>query len=171
MGITSKAFDSWKQGFDSGRHRRPHSGKLDRATPVCRLIWKLPPPGARQRRAISNRIWTACGSYRFEPRFSGDAFGLLIGRSLHELHDRGTQVVWRSVKKLFLPRGRVEAHQAMYDDLAWLALENAVYETARRPRWRNCGRHAHRCLLLRACSFPDRSGWRKTSWYTLQSAR
>ena len=51
----------------------------------------------------------------------------------------------------------------MYDDLAWLALENAVYEKElpERPALAEL-RQAHAAAFLpRNTSFPDRSGWRK----------
>ena len=82
---------------------------------------------ARQRRAI-NQIWTACGDYRFEPQFLAmrsdgqpDLYMNCVIGLVHKWFGEDLP------KKLFASWAG-DAHQAMYDDLAWLALENAVYE-------------------------------------------
>ena len=82
---------------------------------------------ANQRRAI-NLVWTACGDYRFEPQFlalrsdgTPDFYMNCVIGFVHKW--LGDEMPHR----LFaLWAGDVR--QAMLDDLAWLALENAVYE-------------------------------------------
>ena len=122
---------------------------------------------ARQRRAI-NQIWTACGDYRFEPQFLAmrsdgqpDLYMNCVIGLVHKWFGEDLS------KKLFTSWAG-DAHQAMYDDLAWLALENAVYEKELPERPALAGlQQAHAAAFLpRNTSFPDRSGWRKTSWST-----
>ena len=82
---------------------------------------------ARQRRAI-NLVWTACGEYSFEPRFlalrsNGEPdfyMNCVIGLVHKWLGDE-------MPNRLFA-RWAGDTRQAVFDDLAWLALENAVYE-------------------------------------------
>ena len=82
---------------------------------------------AQQRRAI-NLVWTACGDYTFEPQFlalkadGGPDFYMncVIGLVRKWLGDE-------MPRRLFA-RWAGDARQSTYDDLAWLALENAVYE-------------------------------------------
>lgn len=82
---------------------------------------------ARQRRAI-NLVWTACGDYSFEPRFlalrsNGEPdfyMNCIIGLVHKWLGDK-------MPNRLFA-RWAGDTRQAVFDDLAWLALENAVYE-------------------------------------------
>ena len=82
---------------------------------------------ARQRRAI-NQVWTACGDYKFEPQF--------LAMQSDGQPDLYMNCVIGLVHKWFgdeLPKQLFaawagDARQAVYDDLAWLALENAVYE-------------------------------------------
>ena len=82
---------------------------------------------ARQRRAI-NQIWTACGDYRFEPQFlamrSDGQPDLYMNCVIGLVHK------WfgENLTKTLFAAWAGDARQAMYDDLAWLALENAVYE-------------------------------------------
>ena len=82
---------------------------------------------AQQRRAI-NLVWTACGDYTFEPQF--------LALKADGKPDFYMNCVIGLVHKWFgdeMPR-RLFAHwtgdvrQATFDDLAWLALENAAYE-------------------------------------------
>ena len=81
---------------------------------------------ARQRRAI-NQVWTACGDYKFEPQF--------LAMQSDGQPDLYMNCVIGLVHKWFgdeLPKQLFaawagDARQAVYDDLAWLALENAVY--------------------------------------------
>lgn len=80
---------------------------------------------ARQRRAI-NQVWTACGDYKFEPQF--------LAMQSDGQPDFYMNCVIGLVHKWFgdeLPKQLFaawagDARQAVYDDLAWLALENAL---------------------------------------------
>ena len=82
---------------------------------------------ARQRRAI-NQVWTACGDYKFEPQF--------LAMQSDGQPDLYMNCVIGLVHKWFgdeLPKQLFaawagDARQTVYDDLTWLALENAVYE-------------------------------------------
>ena len=82
---------------------------------------------AQQRRAI-NLVWTACGDYTFEPQFlalKADGkpdfyMNCVIGLVHKWLGDE-------MPRRLFA-RWTGDVRQAAFDDLAWLALENAVYE-------------------------------------------
>ena len=82
---------------------------------------------AQQRRAI-NLVWTASGDYQFEPQFlalksNGDPdfyMNCVIGL-VHKWFGDETQ------KRLFA-HWTGDVRQSTFDDLAWLALENAVYE-------------------------------------------
>ncbi len=82
---------------------------------------------AQQRRAI-NLVWTASGDYQFEPQFlalksNGDLdfyMNCVIGL-VHKWFGDETQ------KRLFA-HWTGDVRQSTFDDLAWLALENAVYE-------------------------------------------
>ena len=82
---------------------------------------------AQQRRAL-NQIWTAAGQYGFDPLFMA-------------LRSDGTPDIYMNcivgcVRKWYgadMPRALFGAwaedrRQAMLDDLAWLALENAVFQ-------------------------------------------
>lgn len=82
---------------------------------------------AQQRRAL-NQIWTAAGQYGFDPLFMA-------------LHSDGTPDIYMNcivgcVRKWYgadIPRALFGAwaedrRQAMLDDLAWLALENAAFQ-------------------------------------------
>ena len=82
---------------------------------------------ACQRRAI-NQVWTVCGDYRFEPQFLAmrsdgqpDLYMNCIIGLVHKWFGDDMP------KKLFASWAG-DARQTMYDDLAWLALENAVCE-------------------------------------------
>ena len=131
---------------------------------------------ARQRRAI-NQIWTACRDYRFEPQFLAmrsdgqpDLYMNCVIGLVHKWFGEDLP------KKLFTSWAG-DAHQAMYDDLAWLALENAVYEKElrpERPALAGLRRQAHAgfAFLPRNTSFPDREWMAKNQLvYALQSAR
>ncbi len=82
---------------------------------------------AGQRRAV-NLVWTACGDYSFTPQFlalqadgSPDFYmNLLIGLTHKWLGD--------AMPKRLFAHWLGDARQAEFDDLAWLALENSVYE-------------------------------------------
>ena len=115
---------------------------------------------ANQRRAI-NLVWTACGDYRFEPQFlalrsdgTPDFYMNCVIGFVHKW--LGDEMPHR----LFaLWAGDVR--QAMLDDLAWLALENAVYEKELPVRpvlaQLRCA-HAAAFFLRPNTSFHDRSG-------------
>ena len=96
--------------------------------PACSLIeMEASAYSARQRRA-ANLVWTACGDYDFQPPFlalradgSPDRYmNLVIGLTrkwLGEEMPRRLFSVWEG-----------DARQEELDQLAWMALENAVYE-------------------------------------------
>ena len=82
---------------------------------------------ANQRRAI-NLVWTACGDYQFEPQFLAlKADGTpdfymncvigLVRKWLGDEMPRRLFALWAD-----------DTRRSAFDDLAWLALENAVYE-------------------------------------------
>ena len=82
---------------------------------------------ASQRRAI-NLVWTACGDYQFEPQFLAlKADGTpdfymncvigLVRKWLGDEMPRRLFALWAD-----------DTRRSAFDDLAWLALENAVYE-------------------------------------------
>ena len=84
---------------------------------------------ANQRRAI-NLVWTACGDYQFEPQFLAlKADGTpdfymncvigLVRKWLGDEMPRRLFALWAD-----------DTRRSAFDDLAWLALENAVYEKA-----------------------------------------
>ena len=128
---------------------------------------------ARQRRAI-NQIWTACGDYRFEPQFlamrSDGQPDLYMNCVIGLVHK------WFGAdlpKKLFASWAG-DAHQAMYDDLAWLALENAVYEKELPERPALAGlRQAHAAAFFASEYQLSRQEWMAKNQlvYALQSAR
>lgn len=82
---------------------------------------------AQQRRAI-NLVWTASGDYQFEPQFLAlksngepDFYMNCVIGLVHKWFGDETQ------KRLFA-HWTGDVRQGTFDDLAWLALENAVYE-------------------------------------------
>ena len=82
---------------------------------------------AQQRRAI-NLVWTASGDYQFEPQFLAlksngepDFYMNCVIGLVHKWFGDETQ------KRLFA-HWTGDVRQSTFDDLAWLALENAVYE-------------------------------------------
>ena len=82
---------------------------------------------AQQRRAV-NLIWAAAGAYGFEPKF--------LAMKTDGTPDFYMNFVIGLVHKWFgeeMPRRLFDSwlgdvRQAVMDDLAWLALENAAYE-------------------------------------------
>ena len=128
---------------------------------------------ARQRRAI-NQIWTACGDYRFEPQFLAmrsdgqpDLYMNCVIGLVHKWFGEDLP------KKLFASWAG-DAHQAMYDDLAWLALENAVYEKELPERPALAGlRQTHAAAFFAAEYQLSRQEWMAKNQlvYALQSAR
>ena len=82
---------------------------------------------AQQRRAV-NLIWAAAGEYGFEPKF--------LAMKTDGTPDFYMNFVIGLVHKWFgeeMPRRLFDSwlgdvRQAVMDDLAWLALENAAYE-------------------------------------------
>ena len=128
---------------------------------------------ARQRRAI-NQIWTACGDYRFEPQFLAmrsdgqpDLYMNCVIGLVHKWFGEDLP------KKLFASWAG-DAHQAMYDDLAWLALENTVYEKElpERPALEKL-RQAHAAAFFASEYQLSRQEWMAKNQlvYALQSAR
>ena len=115
---------------------------------------------AQQRRAL-NQIWNAAGAYGFDPLF--------LALKQDGSPDLYMNCIVGCVRKWFgseMPRTLFGAwagdrRQAMLDDLAWLALESAVFplESPRRPALAEL-------LLPRSTSCPVRNGWPKTSWST-----
>ena len=128
---------------------------------------------ARQRRAI-NQIWTACGDYRFEPQFlamrSDGQPDLYMNSVIGLVHKWFGEDL---PKKLFASWAG-DAHQAMYDDLAWLALENAVYEKELPERPALAGlRQEHAAAFFASEYQLSRQEWMAKNQlvYALQSAR
>lgn len=127
----------------------------------------------RQRRAI-NQIWTACGDYRFEPQFLAmrsdgqpDLYMNCVIGLVHKWFGEDLP------QKLFASWAG-DAHQAMYDDLAWLALENAVYEKELPERPALAGlRQAHAAAFFASEYQLSRQEWMAKNQlvYALQSAR
>ena len=82
---------------------------------------------AQQRRAI-NLVWTACGDYAFEPQFlamkSDGAPDFYMNCVIGLVHK------WfgDDMPKRLFAFWAGDARQSTFDELAWLALENAVYE-------------------------------------------
>lgn len=128
---------------------------------------------ANQRRAI-NLVWTACGDYQFEPQFLAlKADGTpdfymncvigLVRKWLGDEMPRRLFALWAD-----------DTRRSAFDDLAWLALENAVYEKELPVR-----------LCSRSCAAPtpqnflpleyqlSRQEWMDKNQlvYSLQSAR
>ena len=128
---------------------------------------------ARQRRAI-NQIWIACGDYRFEPQFLAmrsdgqpDLYMNCVIGLVHKWFGEDLS------KKLFASWAG-DAHQAMYDDLAWLALENAVYEKELPERPALAGlRQVHAAAFFASEYQLSRQEWMAKNQlvYALQSAR
>ena len=128
---------------------------------------------ARQRRAI-NQIWTACGDYRFEPQFlamrSDGQPDLYMNCVIGLVHK------WfgENLTKTLFAAWAGDARQAMYDDLAWLALENAVYEKELPERPALAGlRQAHAAAFFASEYQLSRQEWMAKNQlvYALQSAR
>ena len=125
---------------------------------------KISAYSACQRRAI-NQVWTVCGDYRFEPQFlamrSDGQPDLYLNCIIGLVHK------WFGddmPKKLFASWAG-DARQTMYDDLAWLALENADTKKSCPgvPHWMGCGARMPLLFSPRNTGFPGRNGWRKTS--------
>ena len=128
---------------------------------------------ARQRRAI-NQVWTACGDYKFEPQF--------LAMQSDGQPDLYMNCVIGLVHKWFgdeLPKQLFaawagDARQAVYDDLAWLALENAVYEKELPKRPALVGlRQAHASAFFESEYQLSRQEWMEKNQlvYAIQSAR
>ena len=128
---------------------------------------------ARQRRAI-NQVWTACGDYKFEPQF--------LAMQSDGQPDFYMNCVIGLVHKWFgdeLPKQLFaawagDARQAVYDDLAWLALENAAYEKElpKRPALAAL-RQAHASAFFESEYQLSRQEWMEKNQlvYAIQSAR
>lgn len=125
---------------------------------------------ANQRRAI-NLVWTACGDYQFEPQFLAlKADGTpdfymncvigLVRKWLGDEMPRRLFALWAD-----------DTRRSAFDDLAWLALENAVYEKELpvRPCSRSCAAPTPQNFLPRNISSRGRSGWTRTSSSTRSS--
>ena len=128
---------------------------------------------ARQKRAI-NQVWDACGDYSFEPQFLAMApdgqpdlyMNCVIGLVHKWLGDR-------MPAELFAAWAG-DARQALYDDLAWLALENVVYEKelSQRPALEGL-RAAHAAAFFESEYQLSRQEWMEKNQlvYAIQSAR
>ncbi|MFR0925329.1 MAG: AAA family ATPase, partial [Butyricicoccaceae bacterium] len=172
MGITNKAFDSYEQGLirDIIAARIPANWTVPACLPTD---METSAYSARQRRAI-NQIWTACGDYRFEPQFLAmrsdgqpDLYMNCVIGLVHKWFGEDLS------KKLFTSWAG-DAHQAMYDDLAWLALENAVYEKELPERPALAGlQQAHAVAFFASEYQLSRQEWMAKNQlvYALQSAR
>ncbi len=128
---------------------------------------------ARQKRAI-NQVWDSCGDYSFEPQFLAMApdgqpdlyMNCVIGLVHKWLGDR-------MPAELFAAWAG-DARQALYDDLAWLALENVVYEKelSQRPALEGL-RAAHAAAFFESEYQLSRQEWMEKNQlvYAIQSAR
>ena len=134
---------------------------------------KISAYSACQRRAI-NQVWTVCGDYGFEPQFLAmrsdgqpDLYMNCIIGLVHKWFGDDMP------KKLFASWGG-DARQAMYDDLAWLALENAVCkrELPERPALDGL-RRAHASAFFASEYRLSRQEWMAKNQlvYAVQSAR
>lgn len=128
---------------------------------------------ARQRRAI-NLVWTACGDYAFEPQFLAlksdgepDFYMNCVIGLVHKWFGDGAQ------KRLFA-HWTGDVRQSTFDDLAWLALENAVYEKElpMRPVLAEL-RRAHAAEFFASEYLLSRQEWMEKNQlvYALQSER
>lgn len=128
---------------------------------------------ANQRRAI-NLVWTACGDYQFEPQFLAlKADGTpdfymncvigLVRKWLGDEMPRRLFALWAD-----------DTRRSTFDDLAWLALENAVYEKELpvRPVLTEL-RRAHAAEFFASEYQLSRQEWMDKNQlvYSLQSAR
>ena len=128
---------------------------------------------ANQRRAI-NLVWTACGDYQFEPQFLAlKADGTpdfymncvigLVRKWLGDEMPRRLFALWAD-----------DTRRSAFDDLAWLALENAVYEKELpvRPVLAEL-RRAHAAEFFASEYQLSRQEWMDKNQlvYSLQSAR
>ena len=128
---------------------------------------------AQQRRAI-NLVWTACGDYKFEPQF--------LAMQSDGKPDFYMNCVIGLVHKWFgdeMPQRLFAAwtgdvRQSVYDDLAWLALENAAYEKElpERPALEGL-RRAHAAAFFDSEYQLSRQEWMEKNQlvYAIQSAR
>ena len=134
---------------------------------------KISAYSACQRRAI-NQVWTVCGDYRFEPPFLAmrsdgqpDLYMNCIIGLVHKWFGDDMP------KKLFASWAG-DARQTMYDDLAWLALENAVCERELPERPALDGlRRAHASAFFASEYRLSRQEWMAKNQlvYAVQSAR
>ena len=128
---------------------------------------------ANQRRAI-NLVWTACGDYQFEPQFLAlKADGTpdfymncvigLVRKWLGDEMPRRLFALWAD-----------DTRRSAFDDLTWLALENAVYEKELpvRPVLTEL-RRAHAAEFFASEYQLSRQEWMDKNQlvYSLQSAR
>lgn len=128
---------------------------------------------AKQRRAL-NQIWTAAGEYSFDPMFlSMDADGMPDGYMncivgcVHKWYGE------EMTRKLFaLWEG--DRQQALLDDLAWLALENAAYqrELPHRPVLEEARKEHAEAFFRQEFKLSRQEWWSKNPLdYALQRAR
>ena len=128
---------------------------------------------AQQRRAI-NLVWTACGDYRFEPQFlamkSDGAPDFYMNCVIGLVHK------WfgDAMPKRLFSSWAGDARQSVFDELAWLALENAVYEKElpARPVLAEL-RRAHAAEFFASEYLLSRQEWMEKNQlvYALQSER
>ena len=128
---------------------------------------------ANQRRAV-NLVWTVCGDYRFEPQFlalkpdgAPDFYmNCIIGLVHKWLGD--------DMPHRLFSLWAGDTRQSIFDDLAWLALENAVYEKElpERPALAEL-RHAHASAFFASEYQLSRQEWMEKNQlvYSMQSAR
>ena len=127
----------------------------------------------QQRRAV-NLVWTAAADYRFEPRFlalrtdgAPDFYMNCVIGYVHKWFGDDMPA------RLFASWAG-DVRQAMLDDLAWLALENAAYERElpQRPALEEL-RAAHAAEFFSMEYQLSRQEWMNKNQlvYTLQSAR
>lgn len=127
---------------------------------------------AQQRRAI-NLVWTACGDYQFEPQFlamrsdgTPDFYMNCVIGLVHKWVDD-------AAARLFSAWAG-DARQALFDELAWLALENAVYEKELPERPVLAALRQEHAKEFFACEYQlSRQEWMEKNQlvYALQSAR
>ncbi len=128
---------------------------------------------AQQRRAL-NQIWTAAGEYGFEPMF--------LAMNHDGTPDLYMNCIVGCVRKWYgqeMPRKLFGAwaedrRQAMLDDLAWLALENAAFqrELPERPMLAQARRTHAEEFFDQEYLLSRQEWWAKNQLvYTMQSAR
>ena len=128
---------------------------------------------AQQRRAM-NQVWTAAGEYGFDPMFlamgsdgTPDSYmNCIVGCARKWYGGEMLQTLFAAWES--------DRRQAMLDDLAWLALENAVYqrELPQRPVLAEARRVHATDFFGQEYKLSRQEWWAKNQLvYTMQSAR